>query len=156
MSAAINEAKSEAGLTKEAFNDKKVLFEQHWSEVISDTEGCMKLLDDGEDYKEEEITDLSYHNDELRKKKNQFLLFEVEIERRINQFDLKTGEVVVVGTSQDGHGSTEDNVLGGKPTLSFIEEVEPVQDNEEVELSQTSGSECEKGSSSGSEKIEGG
>ena len=29
------------------------------------------------------------------------------------------------------------------PTLSFIEEIEPVHDNEEVELSQTSGSESE-------------
>ena len=44
ISVAINEAKSEAGLTKEAFNDKKILFEQHWSKFVSDTEGVYKIV----------------------------------------------------------------------------------------------------------------
>ena len=37
--AVINEAKSEAGLTKDVFDEKKVLFEQHWDDVVSAMEG---------------------------------------------------------------------------------------------------------------------
>ena len=60
---------------------------------------------------------------------------------------------MVDGTLQDGRDSTEDNVLGGKPTLSFIEEVDPVHDNEEVESLQTSGSESKEERSSDSKKT---
>ena len=46
ITAVINEAKSEAGLSKERFDEKKVHFEQLWSEIVTATEGCIGLLDD--------------------------------------------------------------------------------------------------------------
>ena len=111
------------------------------------------MLDDGEDDKEEQRIELSFNLETLKdKKKDQFLLLEVEIERRISQFDLKSGEVSVDGTSQDGRDLTKDNVSSSEPILSFIEKVEPVYDKEEVKSSQTSSSESEGESSSGSKK----
>ena len=55
INTAINEAKSEAGLSKESFDEKKVLFEQHWDDIVSATEGCIKLLDNGDEDEEEQI-----------------------------------------------------------------------------------------------------
>ena len=51
----LNEAKSEAGLNKEIFDEKKVYFEQHWEEIVTSTEECINLIDDGDEDKGEQI-----------------------------------------------------------------------------------------------------
>ena len=125
----IDEAKSEAGLSKESFDKKKVHFEQHWDEIVTTTEGCIGLLDDGEEDKEEQITDLKYHVELLRGIKEQFLSFEVEIEKRLHMIDIKNVEIADGDTSQDGRKLAVDEFLSGEPTPSFIKKVEAAHDN---------------------------
>ena len=114
--------------------------------------GCIKLLDDGDEDKEEQIVDLNYEVGMLREKNEQFLLLEVEVERRLNRFKLKDVGFANGGTSQDDCGSAVDNVLNGEPIRSFVEKVDSVRINEEVESLQDSGSESGEEGSSDSEK----
>ena len=52
LTAVLNEAKSEAGLNKKAFEEKGY-FEQNWAEIVTSTEDCIKLIDDGDENGEE-------------------------------------------------------------------------------------------------------
>ena len=122
----INVANSEAGLIKESFDEKKVHFEQHWDEILTATEGCNGLLDDGEEDKEEQIIDLKYHIEILKEFKEQFLSFKIEIERRLNVVDEKNVESADGDTSQDGRVLTVDDYLSDEPTPSFIEKVDAI------------------------------
>ena len=65
----LNETKSEAGLNKESFDEKKVYFEQHWEEIVTSTEGCINLIDDGDDDKGKQINELNYQMELLKEKK---------------------------------------------------------------------------------------
>ena len=47
------------------------------------------LLDDGEEDKDEQITDLNYQVEMLRGLKEQMLIFEIEFERRLNNIEIK-------------------------------------------------------------------
>ena len=47
--AALDDVKSNFGLTKEAFNEKKDYFESAWEEIVTSTEDCVNLIDDRED-----------------------------------------------------------------------------------------------------------
>ena len=70
----MDEAKSEAGLSKESFDKKKVHIEQHWDEIVTSTEGCIKLIDDGDDDKDEQVNELNYQIELLKIQKEQFFL----------------------------------------------------------------------------------
>ena len=95
-----NKAKSEAGLSKEGFYEKKIYFEQHWGEIVNATKGCVGLINDGDDDKDEQVTELNYHIEMLKVPKEQLLSF--EIERRSNMVDVKNVESTDGNTSQDG------------------------------------------------------
>ena len=74
ITAVINEVKSEVGLSKECFYEKKIDFEQHWGEVVTATEGWVGLLDDGDDDKDDQVTELNYHIELLKMQKNNSLV----------------------------------------------------------------------------------
>ena len=77
------------------------------------------MLDDGDEEKEEQIIDLNYQVGMIRGLKEQFLLFQVEVERRLNRLELKNVEIADGGTSQEERGLAVDNFLSGEPTHSF-------------------------------------
>ena len=56
----LNEVHSESGLRKERFDEKKAYFERNWDEIVNSMEGCIKLIDDGEDEKDEQSNELNY------------------------------------------------------------------------------------------------
>ena len=60
LTAILDEANSESSLTKERFDEKKAHFERNWDEIVNSTEGCIKLIDDGEDEKDEHTNELNY------------------------------------------------------------------------------------------------
>ena len=72
ITAALNDARSEFGLTKEAFNEKRVYLEHHWEEVVTSPEDCIHLVDDEEEQEEEKIEEVKDHLDVLKEKKNGF------------------------------------------------------------------------------------
>ena len=120
ISAVIDEVKSEAGLTKNLCDEKKVLFDQRWDDVVSATEGCIKLLDDGDEEKKKQIIDLNYHVVMIRRLKEHFLLFEVQVERGLHTFERKSVEFAEGGTTKEEHELTMDNFLSGELTWSFV------------------------------------
>ena len=73
LTVALNDAKSDFGLSKEAFNEKKDYFESAWDEIVASTEDCIKLIDDGDDQGEEQIDELQDHLEILKEKRNDFL-----------------------------------------------------------------------------------
>ena len=60
----------------------------------------------------------------LRVLKEQFLIFEIEIKRRLNILEIKNVEVAVDATLQEGRELAVDNFLSGEPTRSFVEKVD--------------------------------
>ena len=72
IAAILDEVKSEASLSKESFDEKKVYFEQHWDEIVTSTEGCINLFDDGDDDKDEHVNELNYQIELLKMQKEQF------------------------------------------------------------------------------------
>ena len=62
-------ARSGVGVSKEAFNEKRVYFEHIWEEIVTATEGCINLVDDEEDQGEEIIEELREHLEGLQGKK---------------------------------------------------------------------------------------
>ena len=99
-------------------------------------EGCIGLLDDGDEDKEEQIIDLEYHIEMLKGLKEQFLSFEIEIERRLHMVDIKNVEAADGNASQDGRKLTVDEFLSGESPPSFIEKDEAVHNNGVVNLLQ--------------------
>ena len=77
VTAILDEAKSEAGLGKESFDEKKVYFEQHWDEIVTSTEDSIRLIDD----EDEQTHELNFQIELLKIRKEQFFNFEVEIEK---------------------------------------------------------------------------
>ena len=58
FTAVLNEAKSETGLSKEAFKEKKEYFEHNWTEIVTSTVDCINLIDDGDEHGDDEIEEL--------------------------------------------------------------------------------------------------
>ena len=56
----LEEDNSESGLSKERFEEKKAHFEHNWQEIVNSTEGCVKLIDDGDDNWAEQVSELNY------------------------------------------------------------------------------------------------
>ena len=54
----------------EGFEDIQGYFEQIWSEIVNSTEECVKLVDDGNEGRDEQVDELNYHI-ELFKEKNE-------------------------------------------------------------------------------------
>ena len=84
----LDEANSKLGLTKERFDEKKAHFEQNWDKILNSTEVCIKLIDNGEDEKDEQTDELNYQVEILNVKKDQILRLEVDIERKLNEIDV--------------------------------------------------------------------
>ena len=69
----LKDARSDEGISKEAFDDKKVYIEQCWGEIVTSTNDCIGLIDDVEE-KGEIVDELNEHLEGLRaKKRNCFL-----------------------------------------------------------------------------------
>ena len=64
---------------------------------MSSTEGCIKLIDNGEDKKDKHVSELNYQVEILKSKKDQFLRLEIEIEKRCNVVEAK----IVVRADKD-------------------------------------------------------
>ena len=69
----LKDARSEVGLSKEAFIEKKAYFEQCWKEIMTSTNDCINLIDDGEE-QGEIIEELKEHLEGLQEKKDCFLI----------------------------------------------------------------------------------
>ena len=54
FAAILDEVKSEVGLSKESFYKKKIYFEQHWNEIVTSAENCIGLIDNEDEYKDEQ------------------------------------------------------------------------------------------------------
>ena len=52
--------KSDVGLSKTDFGNKKYYFNKHWKNIVTSTEECIKMLDDDDENEEEEITEINY------------------------------------------------------------------------------------------------
>ena len=61
LTAVLNKAKSEAGLSKEVFEEKKDYFEHNWTEIATSTEDCISLIDGGDEYGDNQVEELKYH-----------------------------------------------------------------------------------------------
>ena len=72
LTAVMNKAKSEAGLSKEGFEERQGYFEQNWTEIVTSTEDCVKLIDDGDDDRDEQVNELKYQIEIIKEKKNIF------------------------------------------------------------------------------------
>ena len=77
----MNNAKSDTGLSKEAFKEKEDYFERTWDEIVTSTEDCIGLIDDGEEQGDEQIEELREHIEILKEKKERFLNLEGKIEK---------------------------------------------------------------------------
>ena len=55
LTVALSDAKSETGLNIEAFKKKEDHFECNWTEIVTPTEDCINLIDDGEKQGDEHI-----------------------------------------------------------------------------------------------------
>ena len=73
---------------------------------MTSTEGCIKLIDDGDDEKDEQVNELNFQIELLKEKNEQFFSLEEEIERNLRLIDVKNVESAVIDTSQDGHALT--------------------------------------------------
>ena len=100
---------------------------------MTSTEGCIKLNDDGDDEKDEQVNELNYQIEVLKEKKEQFFSLEVEIERNLKLIDVKNVESAVIDTSQDGRALTPGDFLSGRPTSSFTEKVDTAHEKEVAE-----------------------
>ena len=52
---------------------KRVYFEEHWNEIVTSTEDCIKLIDVGDDGRDEQINKFNYHIELLKRKKSNFI-----------------------------------------------------------------------------------
>ena len=132
LTAALDDAKFDSGLSLETFKEKENYFERTWDEIVTSTEDCINLIDDGEDQKDEQIEG-SYLG---FKGKERFLNLEGVIEKQLNMVDIKNVESVDGDTLQDEHWSAVGESSGGEPALSFIGKVGNVNNNEVVDPSQ--------------------
>ena len=64
----LKDARSDEGISKEAFDDKRVYIEQCWGEIVTSTNDCIGLVDDMEE-KEKVVEELNEHFEGLRAKK---------------------------------------------------------------------------------------
>ena len=80
----LNESKSDVGLSKANFENKKDYFNEHWENIVTGTskEDCIIMLDDDYENKEKEITELNYQLELLKERLKQFLDSEVKIEKK--------------------------------------------------------------------------
>ena len=81
VTAALNDARTEVGLSKEAFNEKRTYLEHIWEEIVTSAEDCIHLIDDREEQGDEQIGELNCIVELLKEKKEQFLNLEGEIEK---------------------------------------------------------------------------
>ena len=81
----------------------------------------------------------------LRILKEQFLLFEIEIERRLSRIEIKNVEIADGDASQEGRKLAVDNFLSGEPTRSFVNKVDAAHFSGVIESLQ--------GSESGDESL---
>ena len=73
LTAALNDAKSETGLSLGTFEEKEDYFEHNWEAIVTSTEECIHLIDDGEEQGDEQIEEQNYQVELLKEKKEQFL-----------------------------------------------------------------------------------
>ena len=97
---------------------------------MTSSEGCIKLIDDREDKRDEHISELHYQVEILKVKKDQFLRLEVEIEKKLNIVEAKDIMRADEGTMQDGNASTSHDGLGGEPTHPLAEMSDDTQVDE--------------------------
>ena len=64
----LEEANTDLGLSKKRFEEKKALVGRYCEEIVSSTEGCIKLTKENE--REEHISELHYQVDILKVKKS--------------------------------------------------------------------------------------
>ena len=121
MKAILNKARSEACLNMVVFDEKKIYFEEHWEEIVTSTEGCINLIDDGDDDKDEQTNDLNYQMDILKMQKEQFLNLGVEIERIALNIDVKNVIVAVIEPSEGGRVLTTNDLVYSISISSFTE-----------------------------------
>ena len=69
----LSDASSEGGVSKEAFIEKKEYFEKIWEEIVTDAEGCVNLLDDGDDEEGEIVESLKDSLEDLKYKKQRLI-----------------------------------------------------------------------------------
>ena len=87
IKAILDESKSDDGLSKTDFENKKEYFNETCGNVVTSTKGCIKIFDDDYEDKEEEIIELNYQLDVLKEQLRQFLELEVEIKKKISDID---------------------------------------------------------------------
>ena len=80
-------------------------------------ENCIGLIDDEDEYKDEQTYELNFQIELLKEKKEQFSSLEVEKEKSARIIDRKNVELAVIVTSQDGREFTTDDLVSGKPPL---------------------------------------
>ena len=69
---------------------------------MSSTEGCINLIDDGDDDKDEQVNELNFQIELLKVQKEQFFSLEVEIEKGSMIIDVKNVEMAAIATLQMG------------------------------------------------------
>ena len=77
------------GLSKKAFKEKEDYFERNWAEIVTSTEDCINLIDDGEEQGDEQIEELNYQVGLLKTRREQWLSLEGETERNLNIVEVK-------------------------------------------------------------------
>ena len=69
LTVVLTQAKSEAGLNKEVFEERRGYLEQNWTEIVTSTEDCIKLINDEDENGEEQVIELQYQVELLREKR---------------------------------------------------------------------------------------
>ena len=123
----LNDVRSGVGVSKEAFNEKRDYFENIWEEIVATTEGCINLVDDGDDEGEEIIEELRDHLERLQEKKERFTDLEMEIDKRLfDVTDTKCIELADGDTSQEIRKTVTSGSECDELTSAPIEEPEDV------------------------------
>ena len=83
LRAFLGDASSISGLSKEAFMEKKGYFEGMWKEVVSNTEGCISLLDDDADEDGHIAEGLNEYLEDLRFNMDRLNWWEEDLEKSL-------------------------------------------------------------------------
>ena len=112
---------------------KKGYFEQIWNKIVTSTEDCIKLIDDGNENSEEQVIELQYQMELLKEKKEHFFNLDVEIERNVKEIEVKNVIPAEIDISQDVCILTESDAVDGMPISQLTEKVNSVYAKEEIE-----------------------
>ena len=133
----MNDARSEKGVSEEAFNEKKDYFEKIWEEIVTATDSCINLLDDGEDEGGEIVETLKEHLEELQYKKQRLTWLEKEIEKKLaNMVESKSVELIHGDALLEMRKKALDGADVEELSSVFIEELDDKSIKEAVDQSE--------------------